>query len=79
MKKQGKKVSLTNQDAIVIESNDSMAVEMTEKEFRICILKMVPEAKDKIRVQIQAMHDHSSRQLKEQMQEAKEHFNKEIF
>ena len=71
-------MSLKNHDAIVIESNDSMAVEMIEKEFRICILKMIREAKDEIREQTQAMHDHSSKQLKEQMQEAKEHFNKEI-
>ena len=71
MKKQGKKVSLTNQDAILIESNDSVAVEMTEKEFRTCIIKMIHEAKDEIREQRQAMHDHSSKQLKEKMQEAK--------
>ena len=78
MKKQGKKLSLTNQDAMLIESNDSTTVEMTEKEFRICIIKMIHEAKDEIGEQMQAKHDHSSKQLKEQMQEAKEHINKEI-
>ena len=75
MKKMGKKLSLTNQEAILIESNDSMAVEMTE----FCIIKMICEAKDDVREQMQAVHDHSSNQLKEKMQEAKEHFNKQIF
>ena len=40
-------MSLTNQDAILIESNDSMAVEMTENEFRIYIIKVIHEGKDK--------------------------------
>ena len=47
---------------LLIDSNDSMAVEITEKEFRIYMIKMVCEAKDKIREQMQAMRDHSSRQ-----------------
>ena len=78
MKKLGKKVSLTNQGAILIVSNDGMAVEMTEKEFGIYIIKMIHEAKDEIREQMQVLKDHTNQQIKEQMQEAKDHFNKEI-
>ena len=35
MKKQGKKMIQTNLDSIVIESNDSMVEEMSEKDFTI--------------------------------------------
>ena len=52
IRKNWKKVSLTNQDAILIESNDSMAVAMTEKGFRNCIIKMIHEAQDEIREQM---------------------------
>ena len=38
---------------------------------------MIYEAKDEIREQMQAMNDHTNKQLKKQQQEAKDHFNKE--
>ena len=63
MKKQERKVSQTNLDAISTDSNDSMVEEMTEKEFRMYINKMICEVKDDIW---------------EQMQVAKHYFNKEI-
>uniref|UniRef100_A0A8D2DGF2 A-kinase anchor protein 18 n=1 Tax=Sciurus vulgaris TaxID=55149 RepID=A0A8D2DGF2_SCIVU len=50
-------------ESILIESNDSMLAEMSEKNFRLYMIKMICEAKDEIR---------------EQMQEVKDHFNKEI-
>ena len=76
--KQGKKVSQTNLDAILIDSNDSMVEEMSEKKFRIYIIKMIHKAKDEIREQMQALKDNSNKWSKEQMQEAKDHFSKEI-
>ena len=38
---------------------------------------MIREAKDEIREQMQAMNDNTNK-LKEQVQEAKDHFTKEI-
>ena len=37
----------TNLDSIVIESKDSMLEEMSEKDFRSYMIKMIHEAKDK--------------------------------
>ena len=42
------------------------------------MIKMIREAKDEIREQMQAMNDNTNKQLKEQLQEEKDHFNKEI-
>ena len=75
MKKQGKKVFQTNQDSILIKSNDSMVEEMSEKEFRIYIIKMICKVKNEIREQMQATKDHFNKQSKEQIQEAKDYFN----
>ena len=66
-----------------------MAEEMTEKEFRMYIIKMIREANDDMKEQMQALNDEmkqqmlamndcTNRQLKEQIQEAKDHFNKEL-
>ena len=66
-----------NLDSIVIESNDSVLEEMSEKYFRLYMIKMVHEAKDEIKEQMQAMNDNTNK-LKEHLQEAKDHFNKEI-
>ena len=55
MKKQGKKMIQTNLDSIVIESSFGTVEEMSEKEFRICIIKMIHEAKDEIREKISIM------------------------
>ena len=57
MKKQGKKMIQTNLDSVLIESNDSMLEEMSEKDFRLYMIKMICEAKDEIREQMQAMND----------------------
>ena len=67
----------TNLDSIVKESNDSMLEEMSEKDFRLYMIKMIHEAKDEIREQMQAMNDNTNK-LKEHLQEAKDHFKKEI-
>ena len=58
--------------------NDSMLEEMSEKDFRLYMIKMISKAKDEIREQMQAMNDNTNK-LKEHLQEAKDHFNKEIF
>ena len=55
----------TNLDSILIESSDSMIEEMSEKDFRLYMIKMIHEAKDEIREQMQAMNDHTNK-LKEQ-------------
>ena len=39
MRKQGKKMSQTNLDATSIKSGDSKAEEMSEREFRMYIIK----------------------------------------
>ena len=73
MRKQGKKVSQTNLDKIQWQHGE----EMSEREFRMYIVKIVREANDEIREQMQALNDHTNQQLKDQMQEAKDHVNKE--
>ena len=65
-----------NLDVTSIKPNDSMAEVMTEKEFRMYIIKMILEANDEIREQIHSMNDCTNKPLKEQMQEAKDLFNK---
>ena len=66
-----------NLDSILIESNDIMLEEMSENDFRLYMIKMICEAKDEIRAQMQAMNDNTNK-LREQLQEAKDHFNKEM-
>ena len=68
MRKQGKKMTQTNLDSILTESNDSMVEEMSEKDLRLYMIKMVCEAKDEIREQMQAMNDNTNKQLKDQFQ-----------
>ena len=46
MRKQGRKMPPKNLDVRSIKSNDSMAEEMTEREFRMYIIKMIREAND---------------------------------
>ena len=65
-KKQGKKMIRTNLDSILIESNDSMAEEISEKDFRLYMIKMICEAKDEKREQMQAMNDNTN-ELKEHL------------
>ena len=43
MIKQGKKMSQTKLDGIAIKSNDSMAEDMSERESRMYIIKMIRE------------------------------------
>ena len=45
----------TNLDSILIEFNDSVVGEMSEKDFGLYMTKMILEAKDVIREQMQAM------------------------
>ena len=70
-------MSQTNLDATSIKSSDSMAEEMSEREFRMYIIKMIREANNEMKEQMQALNDCATQQLKEQMREAKDHFNKE--
>ncbi len=65
MKKQGRKVPPTNQDTTTIESTDSTVGEMSEKEFRIYITKMIWELKKDLSKQIQAKIDHSNKEIRE--------------
>ena len=52
MRKQGKKMPQTNLDITLIKSNNNMAEKMTEREFRMYIIKIMREAKDEIREQM---------------------------
>ena len=54
----------TNLDVTSIKPNDSMAEEMTEKEFRLYIIKMIREANDEMKKQMNAQND----EMKEQIQ-----------
>ena len=65
MRKQGKKMLQTNLDVTSIKPKESMAEEMTEKEFRMSIIKMIREANNEMREQMQALNDHTNGQLKE--------------
>ena len=67
-----------NLDAISIKSNDSMAEEMSQREFRMYIIKTIREVNEEMKEQMQALNYHTNQQLKEQIQEAKDHFNKEL-
>ena len=67
----------TNLNAISIKINDSTAEEMSEREFRMYIIKTIRVAKE-MKEQMQALNECTNQQLKEQIQEAKEHFNKEL-
>ena len=69
-------MSQTNLDGIAIKSNDSMAEEMSEREFRMYIIKTIREAKEEMKEQIQALNDHTNRQKTNT--EAIDHFNKEL-
>ena len=88
MRKQEKKMAQTNLSTISIKPNDSRAEEMTEKEFSMYIIKMIREANDEMVEQMQALNDemkdhmqasndHTNQQLKDQIWEAKDNFNKE--
>ena len=87
MRKQGKEMSQTNLDGIAIKFNDSMAEEMSERGCRIYIIKTVREASEEMKEQMQALNDEmteqmqamnvcTNQQLKMQIQEAKDHFNR---
>ena len=88
MRIQGKEMSQTNLDTISIKPNDSTAEEMSEREFRMYIIKTIREANEEMKEQMQALkemkeqmqalNDCTNPQLKEQTQEAKDHFNKEL-
>ena len=56
MRKQGKKILQTNLDAISIKPNDSMAEEMSEREFRMYIIKTIREANEEMKEQMQALN-----------------------
>ena len=49
MRKQGKKMSETNLDTISIKPNDSTAEEMSEREFRMYIIKTIREANEEMK------------------------------
>ena len=57
MKKQGKKMIQKNLHSILMKSNDSVVEEMSEKDFRLYMIKEICEAKDEIRQQMQTMND----------------------
>ena len=76
MKKQGKKMIQTILYSMLIETNDTMVEEMSENDFWLYTIKMIQEAKDEIREQMQAINDNSNKQ--EELHKAKDHFNKQI-
>ena len=55
-----------------------MAEDMTEREFRTYIIKMIREASEEMKEQMQTLNAYTNWQLKEQIQEAKDHFNKQL-
>ena len=55
-----------------------MEEEMSQREFRMYVIIMINEAHDEMKEQMQALNDRTTQQLKEQMWEAKDHFNKEV-
>ena len=66
MRKQGKKMSQTNLDTISIKHNDSSAEEMSEREFRMYVIKTIREPNEEMKEQMQALNDRTNQQLKEQ-------------
>ena len=78
MRKQGKKMSQTHLDNISTKPNDSTAEEMSEREFRMYIIKTTREVNEEMKEQMQALNDRTNQQLKEQVREARYHFNKEL-
>ena len=78
----------TNINTISIKPNDRRAEDMSEREFRMYIIKTIREAneemkdkmqalKEEMKEQMQALNDHTNQQLKDQIWEARDHFNKE--
>ena len=72
-----------------IKPNDSTAEDMSEREFRMYIIKTIREANEKMKEQMQALKEEmkeqmqglncrTNEQLKEQIWEARDHFNKEL-
>ena len=53
-------MSQTNLDATLIKSNESMAEDRSEREFRMYIIKMIREANDEMKEQMQALNDHTN-------------------
>ena len=68
----------TNPDAISIESIDSMTEEMSKREFRMYIIKTIKKANEEKKEQMQAINDHTNQQLKKQIRETRDKFNKEL-
>ena len=51
---------------------------MSEGEFRTYIIKKIREANEEMKQQMQALNDCTNQQLKDQIWEARDHFNKEL-
>ena len=51
---------------------------MSEREFRMYIIKTIREANKEMKEQMQALNDWTNQQLKQQILEAKDHFYKEL-
>ena len=49
MKNQGKKMIQTNLNSILIELNDCLVEEMSERDLRFCMIKMIHETKNEMR------------------------------
>ena len=80
---------MSQTNGIAIKSNDRMAEEMSEREFRMYLIKTIREAneeikdqmqtlKEEMKEQMQALNDRTNHQLKEQIGEARDHFKKEL-
>ena len=53
-------MSQINLNATSIKSNDSMAEEMSEREFRLYIIKMMREENNEMKEQMKALNDHTT-------------------
>ena len=73
MTKQGKKMSQTNIDTISMKPTDSTAEEMSEREFRMYIIKTIRKAKE-MNEQMQALKE----EMKEQMQALNDPTNQQL-
>ena len=67
-------MSQTNLDTISIKLNDSTAENMSERGFRMYIIKTIREANEEMKEQMQALKE----EMKEQMKALNDHTNQHL-
>ena len=66
-------MSQTNLDTISIKPNDSTAEEMSERGFKMYIIKTIREVNEDMKAQMQTLKE----EMKEQMQALNDHTNQQ--